>query len=86
MYSIYVELCVLAIKNAAKQPSSRIFIPPPFTTHSSDVYAVTRNAEEPALAKMTAIMPNAIDSNDEVMHKDPAFVRPVSDKVQPPPL
>ncbi|XP_076582051.1 vitellogenin 3, phosvitinless [Chaetodon auriga] len=51
---------------------------------SSNVYAVTRNIEEPALAKMTPIMPNAIDSNDEVVHMNPAVVRPESDQFQTP--
>uniref|UniRef100_A0A8D0AVV6 Vitellogenin 3, phosvitinless n=1 Tax=Sander lucioperca TaxID=283035 RepID=A0A8D0AVV6_SANLU len=34
---------------------------------SSNVYAVSRNTEDPALTKMTPIMPTAIDSNDEVL-------------------
>ncbi|KAM9848894.1 vitellogenin 3, phosvitinless [Aulostomus maculatus] len=44
----------------------------------SNVYAVSRNTEEPALAKMTPIMPSAMDSNDEVVHMGPAIVRPES--------
>nr|ADD63988.1 vitellogenin C [Thunnus thynnus] len=51
---------------------------------SSNVYAVSRNIEEPALAKMTPMMPNAIDSNDEVVHKGPAVVRPESEEIQTP--
>lgn len=45
------------------------------------MYAVSRNSEEPALAKMTPIMPTAIDSNDEVSHIDPAVVRHDSEQV-----
>nr|XP_033476965.1 vitellogenin 3, phosvitinless [Epinephelus lanceolatus] len=48
---------------------------------SSNVYAVSRNIEEPALAKMTPIMPTAIDSNHEVVRKDPTVVRPESDEI-----
>nr|AQV08209.1 vitellogenin C [Seriola lalandi] len=48
---------------------------------SSNVYAVSRNIEEPAMAKMTPIMPNAIDSNDEVAHMGPAVVRPESNQI-----
>ena len=33
----------------------------------SDVYAVSRNIEMPAQAKMTPMMPNARDANDEVV-------------------
>ncbi|XP_060890985.1 vitellogenin 3, phosvitinless [Labrus mixtus] len=47
---------------------------------SSNVYAVSRNIEEPALAKMTPIIPNVMDSNDEVIKVDPAVVRPESDQ------
>lgn len=65
-----------AIHNAANEPSFS------FTTNSSNVYAVSRNAEELALAKMTPIMPNAIDANDEVIHMDPAVVRHESEQVQ----
>lgn len=57
-----------------------------FPTNSSNVYAVSRNIEEPALAKMTPIMPTAIDSNHEVVRKDPTVVRPESDEVQSSPL
>lgn len=32
-----------------------------FLSNSSNVYAVSRNIEDPALAKMTPIMPNIID-------------------------
>uniref|UniRef100_A0A8D0B3Y5 Vitellogenin 3, phosvitinless n=1 Tax=Sander lucioperca TaxID=283035 RepID=A0A8D0B3Y5_SANLU len=49
---------------------------------SSNVYAVSRNTEDPALTKMTPIMPTAIDSNDEVVHKGPTAVGPESDQVQ----
>ncbi|XP_056234769.1 vitellogenin 3, phosvitinless [Seriola aureovittata] len=48
---------------------------------SSNVYAVSRNIEEPAMAKMTPIMPNAIDSNDEVAHMGPTVVRPESNQI-----
>ncbi|XP_022601316.1 vitellogenin-like [Seriola dumerili] len=51
---------------------------------SSNVYAVSRNIEEPAMAKMTPIMPNAIDSNDEVAHMGPTVVRPESDQIMTP--
>uniref|UniRef100_UPI0037E9A8CE vitellogenin 3, phosvitinless n=1 Tax=Semicossyphus pulcher TaxID=241346 RepID=UPI0037E9A8CE len=51
---------------------------------SSNVYAVSRNIEELALAKMTPIMPNAVDSNNEVVRMDPAVVRPESDQVMTP--
>lgn len=50
------------------------------------MYAVTRNIEEPALAKMTPIIPKAIDSNDEVVHMGPTVVRPESDPVQSTPV
>nr|XP_057930076.1 vitellogenin 3, phosvitinless [Doryrhamphus excisus] len=43
---------------------------------SSNVYAVSRNNEEPALSKITPMMPSAIDSNDEVVRMDPAVVQP----------
>ncbi|XP_065812413.1 vitellogenin 3, phosvitinless [Labrus bergylta] len=46
---------------------------------SSNVYAVSRNIEEPALAKMTPIIPNVMDSNDEVINVDPSVVRPESE-------
>ncbi|KAG8003726.1 Vitellogenin [Nibea albiflora] len=51
---------------------------------SSNVYAVTRNIEEPALAKMTPIMPNAVNSNQEVVHIDPTGVTPEVDQVLTP--
>nr|CEF90400.1 vitellogenin [Sparus aurata] len=47
---------------------------------SSNVYAVTRNIEEPASAKMTPIMPMAEDSNQEVVSKGPTVVSPESDE------
>ncbi|KAM7011880.1 vitellogenin 3, phosvitinless [Tautogolabrus adspersus] len=47
---------------------------------NSNVYAVSRNTEEPALAKMTPIIPNVKDSNDEVIKVDPTVVRPESDQ------
>uniref|UniRef100_A0A8C3A5Q8 Vitellogenin 3, phosvitinless n=1 Tax=Cyclopterus lumpus TaxID=8103 RepID=A0A8C3A5Q8_CYCLU len=53
-----------------------------FPTNSSNVYAVTRNIEEPELAKMTPIIPNPIDSNAEVVHSGPTAVKPDSDQVQ----
>ncbi|XP_070687869.1 vitellogenin 3, phosvitinless [Pempheris klunzingeri] len=49
----------------------------------SNVYAVSRNIEDPALAKMTPIMPNA-DSNNEVVRMDPTIVRPESDQMLTP--
>lgn len=55
-------------------------------TNSSNVYAVTRNIEEPASAKMTPIMPMAEDSNQEVVSKGPTVVSPESDEVQPQPF
>ncbi|XP_074491254.1 vitellogenin 3, phosvitinless [Sebastes fasciatus] len=51
---------------------------------SSNVYAVSRNIEEPALAKMTPIMPGAIDANHEVVHMGPTVVRPESDEMLTP--
>uniref|UniRef100_A0A8C3A2H3 Vitellogenin 3, phosvitinless n=1 Tax=Cyclopterus lumpus TaxID=8103 RepID=A0A8C3A2H3_CYCLU len=51
-----------------------------FPTNSSNVYAVTRNIEEPELAKMTPIIPNPIDSNAEVVHSGPTAVKPDSDQ------
>uniref|UniRef100_A0A4W6DUS7 Vitellogenin 3, phosvitinless n=1 Tax=Lates calcarifer TaxID=8187 RepID=A0A4W6DUS7_LATCA len=51
---------------------------------SSDVYAVSRNIEEPAMAKMTPMMPNAVDSNDEVSHMGPTLVRPEADQIATP--
>ncbi|XP_070765014.1 vitellogenin 3, phosvitinless [Enoplosus armatus] len=51
---------------------------------SSNVYAVSRNIEELALAKMTPMMPNAIDSNDEVVHIGPTVVRPESYQIPRP--
>ncbi|XP_062279606.1 vitellogenin 3, phosvitinless isoform X2 [Scomber scombrus] len=51
---------------------------------SSNVYAVSRNIEELALAKMTPIIPNARDSNDEVVRMGPSVVRPESEEIQTP--
>ncbi|XP_071344089.1 vitellogenin 3, phosvitinless [Trachinotus anak] len=51
---------------------------------SSNVYAVSRNIEEPAMTKMTPIMPSAIDSNDEVVHMGPTVVRPESEQILTP--
>ncbi|XP_029285316.1 LOW QUALITY PROTEIN: vitellogenin 3, phosvitinless [Cottoperca gobio] len=48
---------------------------------SSNVYAVTRNIEEPALAKMTPLMPKSIDSNDEDVHVSTTVVKPQTDEV-----
>ncbi|XP_075944739.1 vitellogenin 3, phosvitinless isoform X1 [Anarhichas minor] len=48
---------------------------------SSNVYAVTRNIEEPDLAKMTPIIPNYFDSNDEVVPTGPTVVTPESDQL-----
>ncbi|KAM7409515.1 hypothetical protein PAMA_001141 [Pampus argenteus] len=53
-------------------------------SYSSNVYAVSRNIEDLALAKMTPIMPHAIDSNDEVVLMSPTVVRPESEEVQTP--
>ncbi|XP_034085697.1 vitellogenin 3, phosvitinless isoform X3 [Gymnodraco acuticeps] len=39
-----------------------------------NVYAVSRNIEDLALAKITPMMPNAIDSNDEVVRMGPTIV------------
>ncbi|XP_073332486.1 vitellogenin 3, phosvitinless [Pagrus major] len=47
---------------------------------SSNVYAVTRNIAEPASAKMTPIIPNAVDSNHEVVSTGPTVVSPESDE------
>lgn len=52
-----------------------------FTSNRSNVYAISRNSGEPALAKMTPIMPTAVDSNDEVSHVDPAVARHDSEQV-----
>ncbi|XP_068447341.1 vitellogenin 3, phosvitinless [Clinocottus analis] len=51
---------------------------------SSNVYAVTRNIEEPDLAKMTPIIANSFISNDKVIHVDPAVVRPDSNQTVTP--
>nr|XP_019936246.1 PREDICTED: vitellogenin-like [Paralichthys olivaceus] len=48
---------------------------------SSNVYAVSRNIEELDMAKVTPMMPKAIDSNDEVTHTGPSVVTPESDQV-----
>lgn len=50
-----------------------------FKTNSSNVYAVSRSTEEPP--KVTPMLPTATDSNDEVVHRDPALRRPESDQV-----
>ncbi|XP_068563229.1 vitellogenin 3, phosvitinless [Cebidichthys violaceus] len=47
---------------------------------SSNVYAVTRNIEEPDLAKRTPIIPNYFDSNGEVVQMG-SPVRPASDQL-----
>ncbi|KAG7514855.1 vitellogenin C [Solea senegalensis] len=47
---------------------------------SSNVYAVSRNIEEPTMDKMTPMMPKDIDSNHEIVHMDPSVVRPESDQ------
>uniref|UniRef100_A0A3Q2Y8B3 Vitellogenin 3, phosvitinless n=1 Tax=Hippocampus comes TaxID=109280 RepID=A0A3Q2Y8B3_HIPCM len=44
-------------------------------TVSSEVYAVSRNIELPTLPKMTPMMPRAIDSNSEIVHKDPTVLK-----------
>ncbi|XP_034737765.1 vitellogenin 3, phosvitinless [Etheostoma cragini] len=51
---------------------------------SSNVYAVSRNLEEPALTKMTPIMATTTDSNDEVVIKGPSAVGPESDQILKP--
>ncbi|XP_054458092.1 vitellogenin 3, phosvitinless [Anoplopoma fimbria] len=51
---------------------------------SSNVYAVTRNIEEPDLAKRTPIIPNAVHSNHEVVPMDPTVVRPETDQLLTP--
>ncbi|XP_063747653.1 vitellogenin 3, phosvitinless isoform X1 [Eleginops maclovinus] len=48
---------------------------------SSNVYAVSRNIEDLASAKITPMMPNAIDANDEVVRMSPTVVRSESDQV-----
>ncbi|KAM4629403.1 vitellogenin 3, phosvitinless [Polymixia lowei] len=48
---------------------------------SSNVYAVSRNIEEPALAKMTPMFPSAIDPNHEVVRMAPAIVKSESDQI-----
>uniref|UniRef100_A0A665UXN5 Vitellogenin 3, phosvitinless n=1 Tax=Echeneis naucrates TaxID=173247 RepID=A0A665UXN5_ECHNA len=48
---------------------------------SSNVFAVSRNIEEPEMAKMTPIMPTARNANDEVVRQGPAVVRPETDQV-----
>ncbi|KAM6922087.1 vitellogenin 3, phosvitinless [Xenentodon cancila] len=42
----------------------------------SDVYAVSRNIEEPDQPKMTPVFPADFDSNEEVVHMDPTAVAP----------
>ncbi|XP_071388725.1 vitellogenin 3, phosvitinless [Centroberyx affinis] len=46
---------------------------------NSNVYAVSRNIEEPALAKMTPMMPNVMDANDEVVNMGPTVVKSESE-------
>ncbi|XP_061636482.1 vitellogenin 3, phosvitinless [Phyllopteryx taeniolatus] len=53
-------------------------------TVSSDVYAVSRNTEAPNLPKMTPMMPRAIDSNDEIVRKDPTVVQSENEEMQKP--
>uniref|UniRef100_A0A668ABC6 Vitellogenin 3, phosvitinless n=1 Tax=Myripristis murdjan TaxID=586833 RepID=A0A668ABC6_9TELE len=47
---------------------------------TSDVYAVSRNTEEPDLAKMTPMMPSALDSTAQVLNT-PATVRSESNQI-----
>ncbi|XP_047443415.1 vitellogenin 3, phosvitinless [Mugil cephalus] len=49
---------------------------------SSNVYAVSRNIEEPALAKVTPMMPNIVDSS--VSHMAPTVQRPESQEILTP--
>ncbi|KAJ3598959.1 hypothetical protein NHX12_032922 [Muraenolepis orangiensis] len=42
----------------------------------ANVFAVSRNIEELALAKMTPMMPLAMDSNDEILRSGPTIVVP----------
>nr|QAA78850.1 vitellogenin C [Channa punctata] len=51
---------------------------------SSNVYAVSRNIEEPAAAKMTPIMPSVIDCNEQVICTGPTVVSPESDQMLTP--
>ncbi|XP_058494704.1 vitellogenin 3, phosvitinless [Solea solea] len=48
---------------------------------SSNVYAVSRNIEEPTMDKITPMMPKDIDSNHEIVHMDPSVVKPESDQM-----
>ncbi|XP_060934837.1 vitellogenin 3, phosvitinless [Limanda limanda] len=48
---------------------------------SSNVYAVSRNIEELDKAKMTPMIPKAIDANEEVTHTGPSVVTPESDQM-----
>lgn len=51
---------------------------------SSNVYAVSRNIEDPALAKETPIMPNVMDSSTEVIRTNPSIAQPKSEQVLTP--
>lgn len=56
--------------------------PTPSFFNRSNVYAVSRNIEDLDSAKMTPMMPNVIDANDEVVHMGPTVVRPESTEVE----
>ncbi|XP_041647323.1 vitellogenin 3, phosvitinless [Cheilinus undulatus] len=47
---------------------------------TSNVYAVSRNIEELTMAKMTPILPNVMDANNEVVKMDPTVVKPDFDQ------
>ncbi|KAG7282894.1 hypothetical protein CRUP_020732 [Coryphaenoides rupestris] len=49
----------------------------------SNVYAVSRNIEAPALAKMTPMMPVAMDANNEIVRSGAAIVRSEPQVVPP---
>jgi len=47
----------------------------PWSFRRSNVYAVSRNIEAPALAKMTPMMPLAMDANNEIVRNGAAIVK-----------
>ncbi|XP_034562594.1 vitellogenin 3, phosvitinless [Notolabrus celidotus] len=51
---------------------------------TSNVYAISRNIEELALAKMTPIIPDAKDSNSEVVRTNSTIVEPESEQFETP--
>ncbi|KAM9762856.1 vitellogenin 3, phosvitinless [Menidia menidia] len=55
-----------------------------FISLRSDVSAVSRNIEEPDSAKITPLIPTAVNSSDAVVHMDPAGARPETQQILTP--